>query len=439
MDIQPEHERAAERARRTGIKLFLTLPILSWALYDFANTIFSSNIVTIFFPFYLQEIVGENASMNQVASTFISYSNAAASFLLVIFTPLFGVLIDRTGRKKRYIGVFTLISVACTILMGVFAGLPFQQTVYGLPLSLILVVVMFVTAKFFYHSSLVFYDTILADLGTKEEIPLLSGFGIAVGYIGTLVGLTVYLMVGNHDFHQAFIPSALLFLLFSLPYLIFTKERRKPEAKEKKSFFSGYREIMRTFKDIRLYRPVFLFMIAYFFLNDALATAVAMMAVYSKTIIGFTTGQFILLYLVSTASSIIGSFLLGYVTKRIGAKKAVSLVAAILIIALTIAVFTSSAALFWFAGSLFGIALGGTWVASRTLIIELTPEHKRGEFFGLFALSGKISSIFGPLLYGSITLMFKDLGNTASRMAFGSLILLAAIGLIIHQNVKAKA
>ncbi|KAA6453074.1 MFS transporter [Bacillus swezeyi] len=439
MDIQPEHERAAERARRTGIKLFLTLPILSWALYDFANTIFSSNIVTIFFPFYLQEVVGDNASMNQVASTFISYSNAAASFLLVIFTPLFGVLIDRTGRKKRYIGVFTLICVACTILMGVFAGLSFQQTVYGLPLSLILVVVMFVTAKFFYHSSLVFYDTILADLGTKEEIPLLSGFGIAVGYIGTLAGLTVYLMVGNHDFHQAFIPSALLFLLFSLPYLIFTKERRMPEAKEKKSFFSGYSEIMRTFKDIRLYRPVFLFMIAYFFLNDALATAVAMMAVYSKTVIGFTTGQFILLYLVSTASSIIGSFLLGYVTKRIGAKKAVSLVAAILIIALTIAVFTSSAALFWFAGSLFGIALGGTWVASRTLIIELTPEHKRGEFFGLFALSGKISSIFGPLLYGSITLMFKDLGNTASRMAFGSLILLAAIGLIIHQNVKAKA
>lgn len=101
MDTQPEREQAVKRAQRTGIKLFLTLPILSWALYDFANTIFSSNIVTIFFPFYLQEAVGENASMNQVASTFISYSNAAASFLLVIFTPLFGVLIDRTGRKKK--------------------------------------------------------------------------------------------------------------------------------------------------------------------------------------------------------------------------------------------------------------------------------------------------------------------------------------------------
>ncbi|MEC1535754.1 MFS transporter [Bacillus sonorensis] len=437
--IELERERSGKQTPKKGLKLFLTLPIISWALYDFANTIFSSNIVTIFFPFYLQETVGENASMNQVASTFISYSNAAASFLLVIFTPLFGVMIDRTGRKKKYIGLFTMICVACTVFMGLLAGVSFEQKVYGLPLSLILVIIMFVTAKFFYHSSLVFYDPILADLGTKEEIPLISGFGTAVGYIGTLAGLTVYLMVGNHDFHKAFIPSALLFLIFSLPYLIFTKERRRPEPKEKKSFFSGYREIVQTFKDIQLYRPVFLFMIAYFFLNDALATTVAMMGVYSKAVIGFSTGQFILLYLVSTVASIIGSFLLGYVTKRIGAKRAVSAVAVILIISLLIAVFTTSAALFWIAGSLFGIALGGTWVASRTLIIELTPEKKRGEFFGLFAFSGKISSIFGPFLYGSITLMFKDLGNIASRMAFGSLIVLALIGLVIHQNVKAKA
>lgn len=164
--------------------------------------------------------------MNQVASTFISYSNAAASFLLVIFTPLFGVLIDRTGRKKKYIGLFTMICVLCTILMGVFAGASFQKDIYGLPLSLILVVIMFVTAKFFYHSSLVFYDTILADLGTKEEIPLLSGFGIAIGYIGTLAGLTVYLLVGNQDFHRAFIPSALLFLLFHFR-ICFSRKRKE--------------------------------------------------------------------------------------------------------------------------------------------------------------------------------------------------------------------
>ncbi|MDA7026255.1 MFS transporter [Bacillus sp. CLL-7-23] len=436
MKIQPEQEKTLKDTQTKGITLFLTLPILSWALYDFANTIFSSNIVTIFFPYYLKEAVGNSASMDQLASTFISYANSASSILLVMFTPLYGVLIDRTGRKKRYIAPFTLICVTSTILMGVFAGASFSQKIAGVPLQLLIVIVLFVIAKFFYNSSLVFYDNILPDLGTKEQIPLISGFGIAVGYVGTLVGLTVYGFVGDHQFHRAFIPSALLVLFFSLPYILFTKEKRKTEVIEKKSFFSGYKEIIKTFKDIRLYRSVFLFMIAYFFLNDALATTVGIMAVYSATVFGIVGKQFIWVYLVSTIFSIIGSFLLGYVTKRIGAKRAVSLVGIILIIALSIGTLATSETMFWVAGGLFGVALGGSWVTSRTFIIELTPPHKRGEFFGMFALSGKISSVFGPLVYGSITLLFHDLGNIASRMAFGSLILLTLAGLIVLQRVK---
>ena len=102
--------------------LYFSLPILSWAFYDFANTIFSSNINTIFFPFFLQEQIGENAVLDQIASTFISYANAIASLFLVLFSPLFGVMIDRTGKMKKYIIIFTLISVVCTFLMGVFGG-----------------------------------------------------------------------------------------------------------------------------------------------------------------------------------------------------------------------------------------------------------------------------------------------------------------------------
>lgn len=103
-------------------------------------------------------------------------------------------------------------------MMGIFAGVDFSSEWFGLPVSLLVVVTLFVIAKFFYHSSLVFYDTILPDLGTKDEIPLISGFGIAVGYLGTLVGLSVYLLVGNDQFHEAFIPTALLFFLFFFPF-----------------------------------------------------------------------------------------------------------------------------------------------------------------------------------------------------------------------------
>ncbi|MCY8936389.1 MFS transporter [Peribacillus frigoritolerans] len=408
--------------------LYFSLPILSWAFYDFANTIFSSNINTIFFPFFLQEQIGENAVLDQIASTFISYANAIASLFLVLFSPLFGVMIDRTGKMKKYIMIFTLISVVCTFLMGVFGGTPLDGKILGIPVSLAIVILLFVIAKFFYHSSLVFYDTMMSDLGTKQQLPLISGFGVAVGYLGTLVGLSIYPFISKGSSHEAFIPTAILFLVFSLPLFFFLKESPKQQ-KAKEPFLSGYKEIKSTFKEMRSYRSVFTFMIAYFFLNDAIATTIGMMAVYAKTVVGFSSSGFILLYLVSTVSSIGGSFLFGYITQSKGPRLAVTYVGVLLLVALFIAVFAQTALWFWVAGSMFGISLGSMWVTSRTYIIELTPDEKRGQFFGLFAFSGKVSSIIGPLLYGTITLIFHDLGTLASRMALGSLIIMAIIGL----------
>lgn len=411
-----------------NLGLYFSVPVLSWALYDFANTIFSSNINTIFFPFFLQEQIGDNAVLDQIASTFISYANAMASLFLVLFSPLFGVMIDRTGKMIKYIVIFTLISVISTFFMGVFGGASFDRLFLGIPVSLTIVILLFVIAKFFYHSSLIFYDTMMSDLGTKEQMPLISGFGVAVGYLGTLVGLSIYPFISKGSSHEAFMPTAILFLVFSLPLFIFVKETPKPQ-KAKQPFISGYKEIKATFKEMRSYRSIFTFMIAYFFLNDAIATTIGMMAVYAKTVVGFSSSGFILLYLVSTISSIAGSFLFGYITQSKGPRLAVTYVGMLLLVALFIAVFAQTALWFWIAGSMFGVSLGSMWVTSRTYIIELTPKKKRGQFFGLFAFSGKVSSIIGPLLYGTITLVFHELGTLASRMALGSLIIMAVIGL----------
>ncbi len=433
-----KQEKAVTSQRET-IALYLSLPILSWAFYDFANTIFSSNITTIFFPFYLQEVIGKSEVLDQIASTFISYANAIASFFLVIFSPLFGVMIDRTNQKKRFLVPFALISIFATILMGMFATLQSELTLFGLPLGLALVLLSFIVAKFFFNSSLIFYDTMITDLGKDREIPLISGFGVAVGYLGTLVGLAVYPFVGDSGFHKAFIPTGILYLLFSLPLFFFFKDQPKKEVVTKVGFLNGYKEIISTFKEMRKYKSIFLFMIAYFFFNDAIATAIAVMAIYAKAIVGFSTGKFIILYLVSTISSIVGSFAFGYITRNIGAKKAITVVAFILIIALVIATVATSQGLFWISGSLYGVAMGAMWVTSRTLIVELTPKEKLGQFFGLFAFSGKVSSIVGPLIYGTITLLLAERGDIASRIALSSLILLVVIGLFFHLRVPTKS
>ncbi|MDI7742822.1 MFS transporter [Lysinibacillus fusiformis] len=422
---------------RGPIALYLSLPILSWAFYDFANTIFSSNINTVFFPFYMDEVLGTDEVRQQVASTFISYANAVASFFLVLFSPLFGVWIDNTGLKKRFIVWFASISILFTFVMGIVGSLDFSVNYSGVPLSLYLVVVSFVIAKFFFNSSLVFYDSMMGDLGTKEEMPLISGFGVAVGYLGTICGLLVYLLVNDGDFHRAFIPTAILYLIFSLPLFFFIKDKPIPKEQRKKiKFIEGYKEIIHTFKEMKKYKAIFTFMIAYFFLNDAIATTIAMMAVYATAIVGFTSGQFIVLYLVSTIATVIGSMIFGYIAKAIGAKQAVTIVSIIMIIALFLAVFATTQGMFWIAGSLFGVSLGSMWVTSRTLIIELSPDEKRGQFFGLFAFSGKVSSIIGPAIYGTVTLVMKDYGTLASRVALGSLIILTVIGLLIHLKVK---
>jgi UMF1 family MFS transporter len=420
---------------RKAWTLFMSLPIFSWAMYDFANTIFTSNIVTVFFPFYLSEALGTSEQMNQIASTFVTYTNAIASFFLVLLSPLFGVWIDRTGKKKAYLVPFALISILFTLLMGISALWSTDMKWWGLEVSFIGVLVFFMLAKFFYNSSLVFYDSMISDLGSARELPVISGLGVGIGYMGTLVGLAVYPLIGDNHFENTFIPSALMFLVFTLPIIFFYKDRPAKPVRSKKSALSGYREIWETFKEAKRYRAAFLFMFAYFFFNDAIATAIAVMAVYAKAVMGFNTGQFILLYLVSTASAIIGSFAFGYINRAVGSKKAVTLVAAVLIVAITIATLTTSQGLFWVAGSLYGVSMGAMWVTSRTMIVELTPEEKRGQFFGLFAFSGKVSSIVGPVIYGSITWALADSGNLASRVALGSLLVLVVIGLIIHMRV----
>lgn len=449
MNPNPNSPQAApppDEPRRAPA-LYFSLPILSWALYDFANTIFSSNIVTIFFPFYLQDAIGKNEVMNQIASTFITYTNSIASFFLVLLSPLFGTWIDMTGKKKGYLVPFTLLCVVSTLLMGAAAEWTTSLEWFGMNASLAVVLLMFMFAKFFYNSGLIFYDSMIADIAKGKEVALVSGFGVAVGYVGTLMGLAVYPLVGEHAYHKAFIPSALLFLLFFLPIWLFYCERPQPQAAAsanaassagKPAWWSGYADIWRTFKEATRYKHIFLFMIAYFMFNDVIATAIAVMSVYAKAVVGFSAGQFILLYLVSTVSSIAGSFVFGYIARSLGAKRAVTIVAALLIVAVTLASTAVSQGMFWVAGSLYGISMGAMWVTSRTLIVNLSPPDKRGQFFGLFAFSGKVSSIFGPTLYGTITLILAETGNLASRIALGSLVVFVAIGLLFHLRVKVE-
>lgn len=425
-----------QEQNRKPIALFLSMPILAWALYDFANTIFSANIVTLFFPQYITEIVGTNPRLEQISSTIIAYANAASAFLLIVFSPLFGVLMDRTNRRQKYVVIFTVFTVVASILMGVFGGVN-SGTIFGIPNGLFLTILFFVFAKFTYGSGNVFYDGMLSSLGSRKEVPLISGYGVALGYLGTLFGIfSVLLIVGDAPIHNAFWLSGILFLIFSIPLFLINKDRGAKHPKTKESFLTGYKEIYQSFKEVKKYPSIFFFMIAYFFINDALATAIAMMQPYATTVVGFEASAFLVVFMVATLFSIVGALVFGFINQKNGSKPTFSIIGIILATAITIAALPLPMWTFWLAASMFGIAMGSVWVVSRTIIIELAPDGREGQFFGLFAFSAKMSAIVGPFIYGTITLVLSDLGTVASRIAITSLLLMVLIGLYFHSKVK---
>lgn len=426
---------------RTTKQLLLSLPIFAWIVFDLTLTAYSSNVVTIFFPRYITEVLGTEGNMANIGSTVISFANSLTSLLFVLFSPLYGIWIDNSGRRKRFIVFFLLITIISVTMLGLVGGVTSIHLIYGLPSTVFIMILLFVISKFSYTSINVFYDSILPTLGNRREIPLISGFGIGSGYIGTILSLLVInYFIGDQSAYHAFIPIAILLIVSSMPLILFYKDpAMTAKQKQQAHAFSvklGYQEIFKTFKEMKQYRQLFLFMAAYFFINDALQTAIAMMSNYAVTVVGMSNQIFQFVYICATLFAIVGAYAFGYITRRIGAKNSLTIITIILLIALILAALPLHKYAFFCAASLFGIALGSTWVASRTLIIELSPEDKQGRFFGLFAFSGKVSAIVGPFIYGMITLLFKDYGTLASRLAIGSLFIMAMIGLYFHSKVK---
>lgn len=429
-----------EIVMKKDIKLLLSLPIFSWALYDFSNTIFSANIVTLFFPQFVTEQFGTDPVTEQVSSTWIAYSASVAALLLIMLSPIYGVYIDRTQKKKKWVIIFTLVVFACTFLMGYIYQADMKQQLWGIPVSFLLIILLFTIAKFMYNSSLVFYDAMMSSLAPKEDHSVLSGFGVALGYMGTLFGvLTIMSLVGTEDAGKTFIPTAILFLVFSIPIFLFGKDGNKKvdpnQHLKQSSLISGYKEVIETFKLAKNDPAIYVFLIVYFFLNDALATAISMMQPYATTVVGFTSSEFIKIFMIATVFSVIGAFVFGYIAKRIGSLKALHYVALVLMVALVIASIPLPKEAFYICAILFGVAMGSIWVISRTLIIELSPDEHEGQFFGLFSMSGKLSAVFGPFVYGTITLLLKDYGPLASRIAILSLFVMALGAYILHFRV----
>lgn len=400
---------------------------ISWCLYDFANSAFTTIIVTVAYSVYFVEVVATEGG-----ATLWGRAVAVSMLLVAFLSPLLGALADFSGRKKRFLLIFTMISVLFTALLYfVEAGDLFEGLLF------------FIVANVGYNGALVFYDAFLKELTTGERMGRLSGYGWAVGYIGGFFSLLLvapFLRSGFEGesaatFRLAFVITALFYLIFSLPVFLWLRERAPsaPLPGPASYLKIGFSRIRETAGSIRQFKELLKFFIAYLFYNDAINTVIVFSSIFARQVLHFSPSQLITYFIVTQVSAAAGAFFFGPVTDRLGPKKTISitLVGWMIIVFWAYTVETSLG--FYGLGLSAGSILGATQSASRTLLARFAPADKSAEFFGFFALTGKISASIGPFFYGEIVRL-----TGSQRWATLSLGLFFLLGWTLLQAVDEK-
>jgi UMF1 family MFS transporter len=395
---------------------------LSWALYDFANTIFSFAIVSFAMGPWTVRALGE-------ANGTLAFTVAGSLSVLLnaLVSPALGAVSDRTGGRKRYLFVFTVLCVVPTAVIGlvdIWIGL-----------------LAFAMANFAYQAALIYYDAILPDVALPEKRGRLSGIGVGLGYMGTIVsGLLLRFTTDDEGLITAasFLLVASLFAVFAIPIFLIVRERPRTEATPFRVMdaIGSWRQLGITWQHAGEQPGLRRFIVGRFFYSDGVNTAIAVMSLFTINAVGFTEGEALYVLIGLTVVAVIASFGWGYLADRWGPKRTLLVVLASWVLGLLIIGLVTNKAVFLLAGAILGSGLGGTAVTDRLLLLRLTPAHQVGEMFGLFGLAGKFSAVIGPIAFGVIVfLLLEPLGKVAYQVAILSLLGLMVLGYWIVRGV----
>lgn len=399
--------------------------IFVWTLFDFANTAFSVIIVTVIYSKYFSNYV--TGGQRWLWGLAVSLSMVIAALL----SPPLGAIADVSRNRKRFLLMFTLLSVSCTALMffvnkgDILSGF-----------------ILFVLANIGFEAGLVFYDAFLPNLTEKKNFGRVSGYGFAMGYVGALVVLLIVMVLlpsaDSPDYYfyirLTFIVAAAFFLFFSAPLFLFVSEPRIQEPIKKDLLKEGINKSFHTFKAIffqKKYPAVSRFLFAFFLYNDAIITIIAFASIFASNILKMNDEEIILFFVIVQSTAVAGSFIFGIISDHIGPKKTITITLVVWIIVIIGAFFVQTIAEFYIVGLLAGLSIGSSQSCSRSLMALLTPHEREAEFFGFYdGLFGKSSAIVGPFFYGVIS----DLSN--ERFAALAIGLFFIAGLIILQKVQ---
>jgi UMF1 family MFS transporter len=375
--------------------------VLAWAMFDFANSGYTTVVITAVFNAYFVAVIAGNAAW----ATFAWTAALSVSYALILFSaPVLGAYADLRAAKKRLLLITTAGCVLGTALLALTG-----------PGTLALAVVLLVVSNFCFGSGENLIAAFLPELAKGEALGRVSGWGWSLGYLGGLLTLGLCLgyvtwAQGHGDQARQFVPVTMLitaasFAVASLPTFLVLRERARPAevVPGENLARAAFNRLGQTIRDAARYRDLAKFLVCIVFYQAGIQTVIALAAIYAEQVLGFTTKDTITLILVVNVTAAAGAFVFGNVQDRLGHLRTIALTLCLWIVTTLIAWAASGPGLFWLAANLAGLCLGSSQSAGRALVGFLSPADRLAEFFGLWGLAVKLSSILGPITYGAVT------------------------------------
>jgi UMF1 family MFS transporter len=396
----------------------------AWCMYDWANSAFVCTIMAaVYPPFYRTLVTGAGFAANQ-ATAFWGYTTAVALLSIAVLGPILGAISDYTGGKKRYFTFFMLLGALSTALM-VFLG--DDGWLWGS--------ILFIGGNVGWGGSAIFYDAFLPHIARKNDIDQISAKGYALGYLGGGLLLVINILWimkpawfgmpgAGWAIRASFLSVSVWWIGFSLPFW-----RRVPEAPVERDpaetgnpVRMGFRRLKVTYREIRRYRQLLLFLISFWLYNDGIGTIIKMATAYGSEIgIGMT--DLIAALIITQFVGIPFAFLFGRLARTIRTKPAILLSLGVYTVISVGGYFMSTALHFYLLALAVGTVQGGSQALSRSLFGAMVPRHKAAEFYGFFSTSAKFAGIAGPLLFGVVSQI-----SGSSRLSIVSLIVFFIAG-----------
>ncbi|QJB55595.1 MFS transporter [Pseudodesulfovibrio sp. zrk46] len=399
--------------------------LAAWALYDWANSGFAALVQTFVFAAFFARAVAENETLG---TAMWGNMMGAAGLLIGLGGPLLGAVADHTGRRKPWLAVFTALCILCTGLLWFVQ--PDPSFVW---LALLLAGLGTIGSEY----AMIFYNAMLPDLADDKSIGRWSGWGWGLGYAGGLVLLIIALygfveqgawfgVPREQAMHvRAVMPlTACWYLVFCLPLFFLSCDRQSTGVPLGTAMGLGVSQVRNSLRHVRDYKDIAIFLLARMLYNDGLTTMFAFGGIYAAGTFGMSPSEVIIFGIGLNVTAGLGAAGFAWMDDKVGPRKTILVSLAGLTLCCGLILTVESLTLFWIFGLAVGIFVGPVQASSRSYLARVAPPELRGEMFGLFALSGKLTSFMGPLLVGWLTL-----ASGSQRVGMSSVIVLFVLGL----------